>query len=210
MAVGIQNSLTLSPWLAGAAFALLAAAPAHAEATDLDRLGLFAGRVMGAFSPEGRFDPAGFGCAEVVPGDPGLQDCRDPASGLGFLFLPSDSGDDLSVTVTRKDPAARVTDVQVADKAEAEALRRAFVALPDAAPFAGLRRCATGGGTDQGREVAPAAFAVVHPVGGQPVTFILGGMDAGAMADLAATDGTPPLTAILVASRIGLPCDPVE
>jgi hypothetical protein len=208
--VDIWIFLTLLPRIAGVALALLAAAPAHAEATGAERLGQFTDRVMGAFSPEGRFDPVGFGCAEGVAVDPGLQECRDPASGLGFLFLPSDSGDDLSVTVTRKDPAALATDLQILDRAEAEALRSAFVALPDAAPFAGLPRCTTGGNRKDDKEVAPASFAVVHPLGGQPVTFIFGGMDAAAMADLATTDGTLPLTAILVASRIGLACAPVE
>ncbi|MGC5198575.1 hypothetical protein, partial [Aphanothece microscopica] len=129
--------------------AILAVGSASAEDGTEARLGRFAAQIMASFTPHGRFDPAGFVCAELIAGDPGLHECRDADSGLGFLYLPSETGDDLSVGVTRSAITARPTDLQVSDRAEAEALRTAFVALSDAPPFAGLPRCKTGGSEKQ-------------------------------------------------------------
>ncbi|MCU0827671.1 MAG: hypothetical protein MUE52_09750 [Tabrizicola sp.] len=190
--------------------ALLVAATAQADSTGPERLGQFAGSVMGAFTQEGKFDPAGFGCAEIVAGDPGLQECIDPVSALGFLYLPSEEGDDLSLTVTARTATAKPTDLQVADRTEAMALHAGFVALSDMPPFAGAPRCATGGSQAPEMDIPSASFALVHPVGGQRVALVFGGLDAGAIADLADPDGAPILSAILVASRIRMPCDPLE
>ncbi len=199
LGVGIQFSITMT---AALALGFLAGfAPGEGRAEPLDRLGVFAGRVIARLTEDGTLDVADFDCEPVTPG---LEDCNDPVTGLSFLHLPTPEGANVSLSVV-KGLAIDGKDLSLADRASGEDQLAAFKALPQTA-LSGRDRCAL---LDGATDTDGLVLGIKPPERSYPVYIVHGGLNDAALAvlDRAGGDGEI-LSAILFVAMKAETCKP--
>ena len=199
LGVVVQFSITITAALALGFLAGIA--PREGRAEPLDRLGVFAGRVIDRWKEDGTLDVADFDC---VPVTAGLEDCNDPVTGLSFLHLSTPDGANVSVSVV-KGSTNTGTDLTLPDRASGEDQLTAFKALPQTA-LAGRDRCALLDGTT---ETDGLVLGIKPPQRSYPVYIVHGGLNDLALALLDRADGDGEiLSAILFVAMKAETCKP--
>lgn len=185
---------------AAALLALGLSAPAQGEGLEA-----LVGAVLAAVQADGSLDLTGFSCVQSLQGDDTIHDCRDPASGLGFMHLRDSSGDAMSVSIEKGASSPARSGVLVADRAAFDGLEAEFLALGQSPLIQGLTRCAppTPGST--------AALIVRAEPSGVPVALGFGRLDdaSNAALDAPGNDGAI-LSAIVMPILTDYDCRPYD
>ncbi|WP_309665296.1 hypothetical protein [Tabrizicola sp.] len=197
----------------------LLAAPALGEQAGAQGIGSFIETVVASIGPDGFVDMSGYDCRLVHTSVDGstLSDCRDGATGIGFLHIRSKTADDLSVSIVvhaaKPKDGPQSPDLVVHDTQGFEALKATFSAFSTNGPLAEMASCRIERGEEQPAADDAVVFGIQNPATGTPVGFLFAGRDDQRRAMLEAQDPKNDgsiVGTILIFNRLDMVCEAMD